>query len=270
MPNNLDPQLVAPVDAKLDRGMLLIIPEYNAKGTGRSYESMQFQFNPETVTRTRQGEWTTDRARAAARQDRAIEEGHRGGGLRAKSEVIELKLVFDATERTLREDSLQNILPELAFLERVALGGDEPMKTEVQEKVPGKKLPDEKQKATVAGNQKGGTETACGKTDTKPTYKTRIQGTAPSELLLVLGPRTFPVVLTMLKVEEQRFNPSLEPVRALCECKFRVLEVQEVKHNKPAEVAFTELMRQRLQDAALVTPGESSRVGAIVGELERS
>jgi hypothetical protein len=43
-----------------------------------------------------------------------------------------------------------------------------------------------------------------------------------------------------------------------------------VKHNKPAEVAFTELMRQRLQDAALVTPGESSRVGAIVGELERS
>lgn len=269
MPNNLDPLLVAPVDAKLVRGMLLVIPEYDAKGSARRYESMQFQFNPESVTRTRQGEWTSERARTATRQERSIEEGHRGGGLRAKSEVIELKLVFDATERTLREDSPQNILPELAFLERVALGGDEPMKTESRERVPDNKLPDEKKKASaVTGNQKGSKESACAKSETKPTYKTRIQGTAPSELLLVLGPRTFPVVLTTLKVEEQRFNPTLEPVRAVCECKFRVLEVQEVKHNKPAEVAFTELMRQRLQDAGRVEPGDSSRVSAIVGGLE--
>lgn len=275
MPRNLDPLLVVPGSA-LARGMLLFIPDFNA--SDRTYKAMQFQYNPESVSRIRQGEWTSDRvredSRVLARQDRSLLDGHRGGGLLAKSEVVSFKLIFDASEIALREDaSSQSILPELAFLEQVALGGDEPMKTETKKEIKAPVPdPNAKTKATVAkpvaGNQ-ASTATPADKTKQKPAYTTQIHGTAPSELLLVLGPRTFPVVLTSLTINEQRFNPKLEPMRAECDCKFRVLEVQEVKNNKAAQVAFTELVRARKEWAvsAEVEAGNSS-VAAIVSALE--
>lgn len=277
MARDLNPQLGLPA-TQFQRGLLLFIPDYNAKD--RSYKALRFQFNPDSVSRTRQGEWTNDRVRAGsgvvARQDRSLLDGHRGGGLFAKSEVISFKLIFNASELALRENaSHPSVLPELAFLEQVALGGDEPMKTESKEKVPAPKSePSAKTQASapkpVTGTDKSAGASATDKTKQAPTHTTRIHGTAPSELLLVLGPRTFPVVLTSLTINEQRFNPALEPMHAECDCKFRVLETQEVKNNKAATVAFTELLRVRKQWAAEaeLAAGDAS-VAAIVSSLEK-
>jgi hypothetical protein len=284
MPRNLEPQIIAPPASSLELGMLLFIPDYNA--TDRAYRALRFQYNPESVSRVRQGEWASDRVRDSqavlAQQNRSLLDGHRGGGLYAKSEVISFKLVFDASELALRSSSGSssepggslNVLPELGFLEQVALGGDEPMKTETTQALPPKQAaPGAKTAATVAkpvaGNDKTAGQNACGKTTQKPTYTTKIHGTAPSELLLVLGPRTFPVVLTSLTINEQRYNPALEPIHAECDCKFRVLESQEVKNNKPATVAFAELLRKRKAWSAEAELGAGdARVAAIAASLE--
>lgn len=271
-PRNLAPKLDA-FDHSLDMGLLLFIPDYNSGD--RSYRTLKFQYNPETLTRTRQGEWTTERVRGAAKalnpslskQDKSLLAGHRGGGLYAKSETIGFKLLFDAAELMLKDEKAGgNVLPELAFLEQIALGGDAAMKTESKSKIKPKKSTDSKVKASVAKP-----DPKAPKSAKKPKYKTRIQGTAPSELLLVLGPRSFPVVLTSLTITEQRFNPKLEPIRAECDCKFRILETQEVKHNKPAQVAFTNLLKQRSNLAGQAqTETDNERVKAIVNALEGS
>ena len=275
-PRNLHPRLDA-FDHELTLGLLLFIPDYNARQ--RTYTAMPFQYNPETVTRTRQGEWTTDKVRGGGKvldktltpQEKSLLSGHRGGGLYAKSETIGFKLVFDAAELVLRGEG-DNVLPELAFLEQVALGGDEPMKTESKSRIKSKPVTDPAKKASVKVTGKdagGGSKDPTDQAKSKPKYKTRIQGTAPSELVLVLGPRSFPVVLTSLTITEQRFNPKLEPIRAECDCKFRILETQEVQHNKPAQVAFTKLFKDRkklAKEAEL--SAEDPRVQAIVGALE--
>ena len=268
---------------ELERGLLLFIPDYDAKGPDRAYKTMRFQYNPDTVTRTRQGEWTTDRAKTGrevlARQDKTLLDGHRGGGLLAKSETVSFKLMFDATDLMLKGEAAANVLPELAFLEQVALGGDEPMKTEATTGGTAKR-PSPGMKASVAGNQGGAGNSPAGKPPAgqpagskgapgKTPQKTTIQSTAPSELVLVLQERTFPVVLTSLTITEQRFNHRLEPIRAECDCKFRVLETQEVKNNKPAQVAFTELLKKRKAwaEQVAVAAGDD-RVQSIVKALE--
>jgi hypothetical protein len=268
---------------ELEMGLLLFIPDYDAKGADRNYKTLRFQYNPETITRTRQGEWTNDRAKTGrevlARQDKTLLDGHRGGGLLAKSETVSFKLVFDATDLMLNGDAKANVLPELAFLEQVALGGDEPMKTEATTGGTAKP-PSPGAKATVAGAQGGPGNSPAGKPPAgqpagskappgKTPAKTTIQSTAPSELVLVLQERTFPVVLTSLTIVEQRFNHRFEPIRAECDCKFRVLETQEVKNNKPAQVAFTELLKKRKAWAEQAAVAASDpRVQSIVKALE--
>jgi len=272
---------------KLEMGILLFIPDYNAKGKDRTYKSLRFQYNPETITRTRQGAWTTDQAKTGekvlAQQDKTLLDGHRGGGLLAKSETVSFKLVFDATDlmmKGVKVDNTANVLPELAFLEQVALGGDEPMKTEAttggtaKPPTPGMKATkpagtqDDTSKSPAGkppAGQPAGDKCAAGKTP----QKTAIQSTAPSELVLVLQERKFPVVLTSLTIVEQRFNHRFEPIRAECDCKFRVLETQEVKNNKPAQVAFTELLKKRQQWATEAAVAASDdRVQSIVKALE--
>jgi hypothetical protein len=268
---------------KLEMGLLLFIPDYYAKGADRTYQSLLFQYNPETITRTRQGEWTTDQAKTGrkvlAQQDKTLLDGHRGGGLLAKSETVSFKLVFDATDLMLKGDAQSNVLPELAFLEQIALGGDEPMKTDATTGGTAKP-PTPGMQATLAGNQAGTDKSSANKppagqpagskgTAGKTPQKTTIQSTAPSELVLVLQERKFPVVLTSLTIVEQRFNHRFEPIRAECDCKFRVLETQEVKNNKPAQVAFTELLRKRREWALKAAVAASDeRVQTIVNALE--
>ena len=265
--------LSTPQVDRLAKGALVLVPDYNA--AERSYDVLYFQYNPEGLKRTRSGEWKKDRVRknhpTLSRQAKELAGGHRGGGLYAASEVIEFTLYFDATDLIAKKElEHPNVLPELAFLERIALGGDEAMKTESKVTTPVKpettgldytpapaasslmSMPRDASTGTPAGSSESGTDQPATVT------KTVVHGTAPSEVILALGPRQFPVVLTNLVINEQRFDRDLAPTRAEVQVKFRVLETTEVKNNRAAKVAFTRLLQSRTEWAKAASRAESS------------
>ena len=108
--------------------------------------------------------------------------------------------------------------------------------------------------------------------DPKKQDKTKevIQPVRPDELLLVLGSsRIFPVVLTNLTITEQKFLPSLVPLRAEVELKFTVLEPIESRYTLPRGDRVHPAARRRRVAAA----GEASTASiadAIGKALERS
>ncbi|MBN8232846.1 hypothetical protein JYK02_35550 [Corallococcus macrosporus] len=225
MTRNLDPTLIA-FDQQLQKGMLVTLPQTaDDKKSEPSVRALRFQYNPETVTRTRAGQWETKPGKTPE-QTKVLTDGQRGGGLHAKSETIALKLVFDVTEALLRDTKgagTQGVLPELAILEGMALGKDQ---TGEEEKKPATKL--------VSLN--------------------------PTELLLMLGPRTFPVVITGMTIVEQRFDPDLYPLRAEVDLRMRILEVGENAANNKVAQAFANLrdMRLRMEDLAVVKGADAS------------
>ncbi|MFP2900776.1 hypothetical protein [Corallococcus sp. 4LFB] len=225
MTRNLDPTLIA-FDQQLQKGMLVTLPQTaDDKKSEPSVRALRFQYNPETVTRTRAGQWETKPGKTPE-QTKVLTDAQRGGGLHAKSETIALKLVFDVTEALLRDSSgagTQGVLPELAILEGMALGKDQ---TGEEEKKPATKL--------VSLN--------------------------PTELLLMLGPRTFPVVITGMTIVEQRFDPALYPLRAEVDLRMRILEVGENAANNKVAQAFANLrdLRLRMEDLAVVKGADAS------------
>jgi hypothetical protein len=230
-PRSLEPTQVA-LPVALSRGALIALPDPNAVDT-TTYEILRFQYNPETVTRARSGQWERklDKKSAGTPQEKAELAAARGGALKAKSEVISFKLVFDATELLMTgadPDTPENgVLPELAVLERFALGPDQ--------------LPDPPKKdnefALITLN--------------------------PTEALLVLGSRSFPGVITQMNIVEQRFSPKLTPVRAEVDVRFRVLESRAVSVNKISQKAFEDLLSQRKTMAAKAALDASSVSDAI-------
>ncbi|GMU03344.1 hypothetical protein KH5H1_74660 [Corallococcus caeni] len=225
MTRNLDPTLIA-FDQQLQKGMLVTLPQTaDDKKSEPSVRALRFQYNPETVTRTRAGQWETKPGKTPE-QTKVLTDAQRGGGLHAKSETIALKLVFDVTEALLRDTTgagTQGVLPELAILEGMALGKDQ---TGEEEKKPATKL--------VSLN--------------------------PTELLLMLGPRTFPVVITGMTIVEQRFDPALYPLRAEVDLRMRILEVGENAANNKVAQAFANLrdLRLRMEDLAVVKGADAS------------
>ncbi|RYZ43951.1 MAG: hypothetical protein EOO71_01540 [Myxococcaceae bacterium] len=219
MTRNLDPTLLA-FDQQLSRGMLVTLPQTaDDKKSEPSVRALRFQYNPETVTRTRAGQWETKPGKTPE-QTKVLTDGQRGGGLHAKSETIALKLIFDVTEALLRDREwagTSGVLPELALLEGMALGKDQ---TGEEEKKPATKL--------VSLN--------------------------PTELLLLLGPRKFPVVITGMTIVEQRFDTKLFPLRAEVDLRMRILEVGENAANSKVAQAFKNLRDQRreMEDLAAV------------------
>lgn len=244
MPRNLDPQLIA-FEAKLERGAILRLAE-PAKGApkGGSAEEklagnvLRFQYNPETITRTRAGTWEPRKKRkglkAPSPQDVRLRSGQGSSSLLAESEQITLRVTFDATEAALagRAGSTpeKGVLPELAFLELASTG-------------------------KVGPEVKQGAET--------------VQPIRPHELLLILGrERMFPVVLTNVTITEQKFLPSLVPLRAEVELKFNVLEPYEASYSRWISVAFDQLLRKR-QEASQLAEAKGDVVSAIANELNR-
>jgi hypothetical protein len=229
MPRSLEPtQVVLP--QALSRGLLIGLPNPGATNTktgaaDANYETLRFQYNPETVTRARTGQWERklDKKTAQAAQEKQAIEAARGGAIKAKSEVISFKLIFDAAELIMAggdttaiagssvrgSSTSQGILPELALLERYALGPDQ--------------LPDPPKKDNEFA----------------------LVSLTPTEALLVLGPRTFPGVITQMTITEQRFSTDLVPVRAEIDLRFRVLEARAIAVSKDTQQAFEELIQQR-------------------------
>lgn len=225
--------------AALTRGRLVRLePDDQAEA------ALEFQYNPETVTRTRTGRWEPRKRR---RDPNAVEtpQQHRQLGasgtaaLMAESETIAFQLIFDATDALLRTASgpgaseadpvADGVLPQLAFLEIVSLGREPQDRT------------GERGRATVGQD---------------------IRPVRPDELLLELGQsRWFPCVLTDLTITEQKFSPTLVPLRARADIKLTVLEPVENANNQRTRSAFEQLLRRRQELA--------TRAGAGAPSLER-
>ncbi|WP_143194248.1 hypothetical protein [Micromonospora sp. CB01531] len=235
-PRNLDPQLDA-LGHRLEHAALVRIPD-PATATGKApapageHQVLRFQYNPETLTRTRQGNWEARKLRRSGvspPQEARTERGGMGSGaVNAESEQISFKLVFDATEAILagRADAgTTGVLPELAFLEIGARGRENPPAP------------------------------APAKAAARPGQKA--QPVRPDEMLLVVGGRAFPVVITSLTITEQKFLPTLVPVRAEVELRLTVLESGESAYRQWISTSFTALMKQRTDAAAVADFGGS-------------
>jgi hypothetical protein len=216
-PRSLEPKQIA-LPVALSRGALIALPDPRAKST-RTFEILRFQYNPETVTRARTGQWERklDKKTTKAAQQKAADDATRGGAIKSKSEVISFKLVFDAAELMLKDRSAgtrKGVMPELSVLERFALGPDQ--------------IPDPPKKDNEFA----------------------LITLAPTEAILVLGPRKFPGVITQMNIVEQRFTPELVPIRAEVDVRFRVLEATAVAVNKDTQKVFEDLLKQREQLSA--------------------
>jgi hypothetical protein len=235
-PRSLEPTQVA-LQVALARGALISLPDPRAKNTS-SYEVLRFQYNPETVTRARTGQWERklDKKSAATPQEKMEKDASRGGALKAKSEMVSFKLVFDAAELLMTGVDTQalGVMPELAVLERFALGPDQ--------------VPDPPKKDNEFA----------------------LITLAPTEALLVLGPRSFPGVITQMNIVEQRFSPKLVPIRAEVDIRFRVLESTSVAVNKVTQKVFEDLLNQRQAWAKEAVTDASSVSDAISKALAPS
>jgi hypothetical protein len=259
--------------------------------------TLVFQYNPETVTRSRTGRWEPRKRR---RNPDAIEtpQQHRGqlGGtgasaVLAESETISFQLTFDATEEILRAG-----VPAAAGGGTAAggapgagggtaagggggagAGGGPPAG------------------ATGGGAAAGGTTAAAagdaastgvlhqlaflemvslGREDTerqggrgRATPGREIRPIRPDQLLLELGEsRWFPCVITELTITEQRFSPELVPVRAQVDLKLTVLEPVENAYNPLVQQAFSHLLAQRLaRSQRLGTTTTTSSLESLLG-----
>lgn len=236
-PRSLEPTQVA-LPVALARGALIALPDPRAKNTA-TYEILRFQYNPETVTRSRTGQWERklDKKAATAAQIKAEQDAARGGALKSKSEVISFKLVFDAAELMMAGGDppgtpgqpSKGVMPELAVLERFALGPDQ--------------IPDPPKKDN----------------------EFELISLAPTEAILMLGPRRFPGVITQMNIVEQRFNPELVPIRAEIDVRFRVLESTSVAVNKDTQKVFQDLLKQR-EDMSAMAVGTGTSVSDAIGK----
>jgi hypothetical protein len=237
MARNLDPNDVA-FGWALRRGAIIVLPDVKPGKGGKPGEKLgsprvlRFQYNPETITRTRTGEWEQRKnQKVPTPTQKSDQSNFQGGGLFTKSETISMKLVFDVSELLLRDlsgmpgaggglDPLEvGVLPELAVLEQIAIA--EPPKNEDQKK----------------DDKKGD----------------KLNVVRPKELLLVLGPRYFPVIVTSLTITEKRFSPSLVPVRAEVDMAMQVMEATETSGDQAIKAAFDQLMASRQKNAEAAT-----------------
>ncbi len=228
---------------RLWRGALAILPNPATGSPG--IRLLRFQYNPETITRQRTATWSTRqrlygedegyRAEPTGgengndksddlRQDKALTAAYQGEGLRPQSETLSFTVVFDSTENRLRTpanesvDDSDGVLPELSALEQIAV-----------------QSPSRENEASRDSE--------------------KLQSYHVPELVLLLGERRFPVVITSMTITEKRFNTRLVPVRAEVALGMRVLEPTEIRGKRITSRAYAELHGGREQQAAAATPG---------------
>ncbi|GAA3389413.1 CIS tube protein [Cryptosporangium minutisporangium] len=242
---NLDPRLIA-FGAQLERGALMRIGAPAASGSPAAGATaapgdeltgdvLYFQYNPETISRTRTGKWEPRKKRKSGTVAAPADVRQRGGqgssALLAEAETVALKVLFDATEAVLagRTDAAEyGVLPQLAFLEVLSTGKE---------------------------GQKGDAR------------REAVQPVRPDELLLILGQRRlFPVVLTNLTITEQKFLPTLVPLRAEADLKFTVLEPDEAAYRAWISTAYDRLLAGRVSAAAKAA-AQGDVAAAIAREL---
>lgn len=234
MARNFNPQLIA-FEGKLEKGSLVLLSKAAVP------KVLTFQYNPESITRNRTGAWEPRKNQNDKKPTPADKSGQsslRGGGLYAKAETIAMKLLFDATELTLKdpvEGSKYGVLPELGFLEGIALA-------EAPKDDPAKKK--------------------------DPKKGTQITALAPKEVLLVLGARSFPVIVTSMNIVEKRFSPDLVPLRAEVDLQMQILEATEVTGHAMVQASYERLLKAREENAARAAAGSRESNDVIMKALE--
>jgi hypothetical protein len=240
VPINLDPpEALTAFPHELLKGKFIRIPA-DAEESSLTGNIIEFQYNPESITRTRTGQWEARNRRRRGR--RASSQSVRGrsaegsAALLADSETISMKIVFDATEAMLagtttngnpEEDGISAHLAALALI---------PM---------GKS------------------------SDPRGSRRDSIRPVRPDQLLLVLGERYYPVVITSLTITEKKFTPRLAPIRAEVDLKMNVLEATESAYNIWIRRAFDYLVREREAKAANAYADSDETLSAIEGALNQ-
>jgi hypothetical protein len=220
---------------RLQTGKLVRMPPATGAGE-RELFVLDFQYNPETITRARTGKWESRPSRRReqrnpAPQDVAARSGQGAAAMLADSETISFRAVFDATEAILAGDEVasdEGVLPQLAALEIISQG---------------KEVTDRRGRRDAA------------------------RSVRPDELLVILGRRTYPAVLTSLTITEQRFTPALVPIRAEVDLKLNVLEPTEQAYSDWIRSAFDELAAQRRHSAERVYSSDQETLTAIRSAL---
>lgn len=230
-----------PLTPAVTRGELIRLPrgEY-----GEEAQTLAFQYNPEQITRSRRGRWETNRPDRppSTPADRVRRGGQGSAGLMADSETIELRAIFDATDSLAGPTppaesptaaavdpmasvrATEGILAELAFLELVSVGREV-----------------EQRRGRPASTQ--------------------LRPIKPDELLLKLGTaRTFPVVMTSLRITEQKFRPDLVPIRAEVNLEFTVLESHQSLYSRLITETFEQLLEKRRSASEQVRPRTAAEV----------
>jgi len=233
MARDLQPKIIA-LPYALQKGALVLLPS-TAPGAQKpkpapqqgddkalapaTAQHLRFQYNPESITRNRTGAWEPRKNQKVTAKDKQQQSNLRGGGLFSKAETIAMKLIFDATELLLRgegDEGKLGVLPELGVLERIAIA--EPPK----DGAGGKKNPKAGDKLTALN---------------------------PREVLLVLGSRAFPVIITSMNITEKRFAPDLTPLRAEVDLQMQILEATEAVGNQAITAAYDLLLASRAANA---------------------
>lgn len=235
MARNLNPQHIA-FDGPLEKGSLVLLTNAVVP------KVLTFQYNPESITRNRTGVWEPRKNPKDPKMtpaERGRQGSLRGAGLYAKAETIALKLLFDATELCLRDPVAgpkYGVLPELGMLEGIALA-------------------------------EAPKDDAAKKKDPKAKKDAPLTPVAPKEVLLVLGVRSFPVIVTSMNIVEKRFSPDLVPLRAEVDLQMQILEATDVTGHWAVTQAYERLVKAREDNAALAAAGFGESIDVIMKAL---
>jgi hypothetical protein len=211
--------------------------------TGKGSEPMSpiyFQFNPETLERTKSGTWTSAQSQRQKADDAASKkefDALKGKKVKAgfvpSPEKINLTLRFDAAEKSYRMpqgtqvDVSDGILPELSALESL--------------------MKEAKTQVSVGGSQNS------------PTLVRTKE--IPLVLFLWGGHRVIPITILSMTITEQKFDGRLNPVRAEVKVTVQVLEEEDAKLNDTAfrSYQFTENEKQMLKNKFLSTQKSAAK-----------
>lgn len=197
-------------------------------GKSGAFQPIYFQFNPETVERTKSGTWTSAQSQRQKVEDAATEKEFKNlkgkkvkAGFVPSPEKINLTLRLDSTEKRLRApsgaqvDVSQGILPELSALESLM-------------------------KKTTRQGVVQGSKNAPTLVRTKE---------IPLVLFMWGGYRVIPVTILSMTITEQQFDYLLNPIRAEIKVSLQVLEEEDAKLNENAfkSYQYTEGEKEKMK-----------------------
>jgi len=197
-------------------------------GKSGALQPIYFQFNPETVERTKSGTWTSAQSQRQKADDASINNSFqkfKGKNVKAgyvpSPEKISLTLRLDSREKSFLDPSgaqayeSQGILPDLSALESLM------KKVDIND--------------SVAGS------------NNSPTLVRTKQ--IPLVLFLWGGFRVIPVTILSMTITEQQFDHLLNPIRAEIRVSLQVLEEEDAKLNSLASESFkfTESEKKRMK-----------------------